>query len=131
MSVVNRETDYAIRILRSLHDQETKSVAHICEDQSIAISFAHKIVKKLEHGGFLNILRGPGGGVRLACDLSTRNMYELMETMDNVQYANDCFKKGYNCELQCSDKCTAHSVLMKLQQDMDNELKSIPISSLM
>lgn len=131
MSIVNRETDYAIRILRSLSDGNIKSVASITEEQCFAKSFAHKIIKKLEMSDFVVISRGPGGGIKLDCDLSEKSLYDLLKAVDNEQYVNDCFKKGYQCEFKNNcDNCKTHIAFSHWQSHLNNQLKSMKLSTI-
>lgn len=60
--IITRETDYAIRILRSLADWEQKNIREISDEQLIPRQFAYKISKKLEQAGYIEIIRGAQGG---------------------------------------------------------------------
>ena len=60
--IITRETDYAIRILRSLADLQLKNIREISDEQMIPRQFAYKISKKLERAGFIEIIRGAQGG---------------------------------------------------------------------
>lgn len=126
MALINRETDYGIRILRALSDGIEKPVARICEEQQFTKPFAYKIIKKLEKGGFVKITRGKQGGVVLACDLSQASLYSLMEALNNVIYVNECFKPDYVCEFshENDSHCKVHTNLFGLQKTIDKELKN-------
>lgn len=50
--IITRETDYAIRILRSLADLQLKNIREISDEQLVPRQFAYKISKKLERAGF-------------------------------------------------------------------------------
>lgn len=67
--IITRETDYAIRILRSLADLQLKNIREISDEQLVPRQFAYKISKKLERAGFIEIIRGAQGGCRLTRDL--------------------------------------------------------------
>ena len=57
--IITRETDYAIRILRSLADLQLKNIREISDEQLVPRQFAYKISKKLERAGFIEIIRAP------------------------------------------------------------------------
>ena len=59
--IITRETDYAIRILRSLADLQLKNIREISDEQLVPRQFAYKISKKLERAGFIEIIRGAHG----------------------------------------------------------------------
>lgn len=130
MALINRETDYAIRILRSVSDGKLRSITDICIEQEFTKPFAYKIVKKLEKAGFVGIVRGKQGGVKLDCDLDKKSLYDIMAAVDNVQYINDCFKPGYKCEFSGNGKCGVHNNLKNLQDTMDRELKACRMTDL-
>ena len=62
--IITRETDYAIRILRSLADLQLKNIREISDEQLVPRQFAYKISKKLERAGFIEIIRGAQGFTR-------------------------------------------------------------------
>ena len=46
--LITRETDYALRLVRSLADGERRSVSQLSDEEQIPKAFAYKIIKKLE-----------------------------------------------------------------------------------
>ena len=48
--VITRETDYALRILRSLLDGELHTVGSIAQEELLPQPFAYKIIKKAVQG---------------------------------------------------------------------------------
>ena len=50
--MITRETDYALRLLRTLRDGERRTAAEAAERELVPQSFAHKILKKLARAGF-------------------------------------------------------------------------------
>ena len=59
--MITRETDYALRLLRTLRDGERRTAAEAAERELVPQSFAHKILKKLARAGFVEV----GRSVRL------------------------------------------------------------------
>lgn len=64
--LLTRESDYALRVLRSLRDGERRSVGDISLQQLIPQQFAYKIIKKRSRAGPVEITRGVDGGAALA-----------------------------------------------------------------
>ena len=62
--MITRETDYALRLLRTLRDGERRTAAEAAERELVPQSFAHKILKKLARAGFVEVARGAEGGCR-------------------------------------------------------------------
>ena len=76
--VINRETDYAIRLLRGLQDGRLVQTAVLAEEEQIPQPFAYKIIKKLSKNGLVVIKHGASGGVKLSCSLSETSLYDLL-----------------------------------------------------
>ena len=67
--LITRETDYALRMLRVLLDEEKHSAAEMAETELIPMQFAYQILRKLSAGELVQVSRGAAGGCRLSCDL--------------------------------------------------------------
>ena len=61
-------TDYSLRVLIHLAagDQERSSISEIAEAYDISRNHLMKVVHELGRGGFINTIRGRGGGFTLA-----------------------------------------------------------------
>ena len=131
--LINRESDYALRILRTLADGEKHPVGDLCRNEDIPQQFCYKILKKLSDAGYVVSSRGVGGGCVLSADLKTITLLDLMKALDTDRFINACLKPGFVCEWKeknCS-VCTYHSYLAMVQQNIDNELSSHSIYDMM
>lgn len=65
---LTRHTDYALRLLIDLAgaDEGLMQIADIAERQAISRTHLMKIASELAHAGFIEAVRGRGGGLRLA-----------------------------------------------------------------
>jgi Rrf2 family protein len=133
MLIITREVDYAMRILRALADGKQKATAQICKEEVLPVQFVYRILKKMEKGGFVKIARGKEGGVQLATDLTQVNMYDLLYSIETKQYINACLAPGYECEYRKENvkPCAVHEHLKNLQAGLEDELRNIPISTMM
>ena len=110
--VITRETDYALRILRSLLDGELHTVGSIAQEELLPQPFAYKIIKKLSKAGLIQIVRGTSGGCRLAASLSQVTLYDLLQA-------------GYQCPWrEGHGGCTPHRQLAAIQHKLDQELRA-------
>ena len=130
--LITRETDYALRILRALQDGKLRTIQEISEREATPRPFAYRIIKKLEHMGWITISRGAEGGCRLAADLKNVNLYELLEGIGADKDVSECLRDGYCCSRKavCTDPCGIHPALSELQAIIDEELKSWTIWSM-
>lgn len=124
--LITRETDYALRILRTLSEGESFTAGDLVEKESLPQSFAYKILKKLEKAGIIQITRGSTGGCSLKADLSTISLYQLIEAVEVNSYLTACMKPEYNCEWRekSGTTCNVHNQLDEVQKNIDKELKS-------
>ena len=60
--LITRETDYALRMLRVLLDEEKHSAAEMAETELIPMQFAYQILRKLSTGELVQVSRGASGG---------------------------------------------------------------------
>lgn len=88
--LITRETDYALRILRTLSDGKSYTAGELAERESLPQKFAYKILKKLEKAGIVQITRGASGGCRLGCDLRTATLYQLIEAVETNARLTSC-----------------------------------------
>ena len=76
--LITRETDYALRILRSLAQGSCLTVGELAEKETLPLKFTYKIIKKLEKAGIIRIIRGVNGGCQLEADLHEISLYDLV-----------------------------------------------------
>lgn len=120
--LINRKTDYAIRVVRALSDMNIHSASDVEKEEAVPISFAYKILKKLAKAGIIEIIRGPSGGYRLAKKCDNLNLYDIISAVDDDFVINECIREGYVCTSE--DKlCTVHNEFMRVQQVIINELR--------
>ncbi len=129
--LLSRETDYALRILRSLSEGDRKSVGEISKAELIPQQFAYKIMKKLANAGLVEITRGVDGGCRLICDLENVSLFDLMEATDGHCDVNACMDPNYHCARRANGGCMIHGRLLTIQQQLNNELRSHSLKSLL
>ena len=99
--IITRETDYAIRILRSLADLQLKNIREISDEQLVPRQFAYKISKKLERAGFIEIIRGAQGGCRLTRDLHGITLMDIINVMERENERENMITSCLDGDFQC------------------------------
>lgn len=125
--LITKETDYALRILRTLANGEQRTTTELAEGEQIPKQFAYKILKKLEKAGFVRILRGAEGGCFLTADLGQSTLYQLMQAMEEDSTISTCMNPNYTCSWRSAHEgktCRTHLQLMTIQKKLDRELNS-------
>ena len=122
--LITKESDYSIRIIRALADNEKKTVKTICEQELIPHKFAYKILKKLSDAGFVQSFQGPDGGYKLARTLCSFTLYDIISAANEDILLFECMRKDWECPLNNSESpCAAHRELERIQNIMVKEMK--------
>lgn len=130
--MITRETDYAIRLLRSLMDQELHPAAELAEKEMVPQAFSYKILKKLSKAGYIHISRGADGGCRLSADLSQISLYDLMTAMGDSCGITRCMDDSYECPWRNQhENCDIHYRLAKIQDVVTTELRAHTLQELL
>ncbi len=128
---LTREADYGIRTVRALASGEKMNIAAICEKEEVPRQFAYKILKKLNHAGFVSIERGVNGGYTLTASAAQLTLYDIVSVIDEELFINKCLEPGYSCERNSENgSCKVHKELVRIQNIMVQELKRTPLSEL-
>ena len=124
--IITRETDYALRILRTLGDGQRHTMKALCEREAIPQQFAYKIIAKLSKAGIVHNTRGSNGGCSLSYDLKQLSLYDLLEVMGEDYQINACMQLGYECtwERNCGSACGIRRKLANIQKHLQDELAS-------
>ena len=125
--LLTKECDYGIRIIRALVDGTKKTVEIIAEEQHIPKKYAYKIVKKLDRAGFVQSVRGRGGGYRLNKPLDSFTVADIVTTIDANRYINECLQDDSLCPFKIDPRkpCTVHQQLVRIQKMVLSELNSL------
>ncbi|MFA7586749.1 MAG: Rrf2 family transcriptional regulator [Novosphingobium sp.] len=77
---LTRHTDYALRLLIHLaaHPDERVQVADIAHAHGISLAHLKKVANQLAHMGFIETMRGRGGGIQLARPATEINLADVV-----------------------------------------------------
>ncbi len=130
--MITRETDYAIRLLRTLSDGERRTAAQTAQQEMVPLSFAYKILKKLSRAGLIEASRGADGGCRLVADLEKVTLYDLIEAMGENCRLSGCMASDSTCPWrQAHGNCTVHNHLSEIQTRLNEELKAHTLAAIL
>ena len=129
---LTKECDYAIRIVRSLANQEMKTVRTICENEHIPHPFAYKILKKLEHASIVQSFRGAAGGYQLTRQADALTLLDIVAAVDEDLFINECLQAGFLCENNREGSpCGVHSELNRIQEILFAAMSEKKMNSLL
>jgi len=107
---VNRQTDYAVRVVLALakKPQGTRvSTTKIGREMIIPPALLQRIVAELANGGFIETQAGRDGGISLAHEPKQITLLQIVEHFEGTLTLSDCVLREGDCpfELKCPVNC--------------------------
>ncbi|MGI6566853.1 MAG: Rrf2 family transcriptional regulator [Firmicutes bacterium] len=130
---ITRKSEYAILILMDLVLQPTdrySTAQEIAERQGIPQTFTPQIISVLARAGWIEGMRGPGGGVRPLVDLSGLSVLEVIETVEGPVVITRCLTDDAQQTCENREACPLCELWAKAQQAMLKVLKDATIGQL-
>lgn len=123
--------DYACRVLIYLTTMkaERSSVEEIAQAFAISQNHLVKVVHKLGKLGFIETLRGRGGGIRLARSPESINIGEVVRKMEPGLDLVECFNEAENtCPI--TSNCGLKPVLYKAREAFLSQLEGVSLADI-
>jgi len=131
MKLINRDTDYAVKALLYITQEDPKriSVSELVEALDIPKPFLRKTLQTLNREGVLNSYKGKGGGFVLAMPPEEILLIRLIDIFQNPIRLTECIFK----EKICSDigTCPLKKRIDAIEKSVISELESITLGSLL
>ena len=128
---INRQTDYAIRLILYLAQQEVGarvSTAEVRREMQIPPALAQRIVADLARGEFIQTFPGRDGGLVLARPAQEINLRQIVEHFEGKFFISDCLVDKGNCPFD--NKCPVRLRWTRLQSHIILELEQITFKDL-
>lgn len=121
---------FAVTAMIDLASREAEgpvTLAGIAERQKISLSYLEQLFGKLRRHELVSSVRGPGGGYRLAQDMNTITVADIIIAVDEPLDATQCGGKQ-NCHDQT--RCLTHDLWTNLNRRMYEYLDSVSLGAL-
>lgn len=130
MKLITRDTDYALRALSFIAEQDEKivTVSELVKELKIPRPFLRKILQLLNKKGVLKSHRGIGGGFLLTKPADKIFLVDLMEIFQGPFSLNECLFKKIICPNM--NKCVLRKRIDKIEEQVALELETVSIASL-
>ena len=133
MLKINRQTDYAVRVILALaqRGEDTRmSSADIQKEMLIPKAFMARIVAQLSREGLVNAFPGRDGGVMLPRPASQITLMDVVEVFEGQILLSECMQ--VKCEDDCpfQSNCPVRSKWGRVQVAMMREMASITFEDL-
>ncbi|RJP49441.1 MAG: Rrf2 family transcriptional regulator [Anaerolineaceae bacterium] len=128
---INRQTDYAVRVVLALSKKEKGRLfptSEIGREMLIPPVLLQRIVAELAGGGFINTQVGRDGGIALACDPEQITLLQVVEHFEGKLYLSDCVLKPGECPFD--SLCPVHCQWVRLKDMLRNEMARITFEQL-
>ncbi len=133
MLKINRQTDYAVRVILALAQRGEGvrlSSAEIQQEMLIPKAFMTRIVAQLAREGLVNTFPGRDGGLMLPRPASQINLKEVVEAFEGPILLSECMQVKGEDDCPFQSNCPVRSKWGRVQAAMMREMASISFEDL-
>lgn len=129
---LTRAGEYGVRCILYL---SSKGVGVLCNRRQIAAAmdipgpFLGKIAQQLARAGYIEILQGARGGLKLILSPEKLTLLDVVETVIGEIFLNDCILRPETCNR--SNSCAAHRVWNKARDQLRTTLREATFADLL
>ncbi|MBK7319083.1 MAG: Rrf2 family transcriptional regulator [Anaerolineales bacterium] len=120
---INRQTDYAVRVILALSKKEEGkrvSTSEVGREMLIPPALLQRIVAELASGGFILTQAGRDGGITLAHSPKQITLLQIVEHFEGELYLSDCILKPGECPFEL--RCPVHCQWVRLKNMLRDEM---------
>lgn len=109
-------TDYTIRVLiySAIHPKKIVTVGELAEIYEISRNHLTKVIHYLGQQGYVETLRGKGGGIKLAKNAQSINLGKLIRDTEKSSFLAECFNQE-SCDCKILPACRLTGILKEAQ----------------
>ena len=133
MLKINRQTDYAIRVVLSLAKRGEGiriSTAEIQGEMLIPKALMTRIVAQLANRGLINTYPGRDGGLMLPCPASQITLKDVVEAFEGPILLSECMQAKGEDDCPFRSNCPVRSKWGRVQVAMLREMAAITFEDL-
>lgn len=122
-------TDYCLRVLMYLsqHPDKLCTAREIAGNYGISLNHVVKVVHRLSQLGYIESLKGKGGGIRLRRRPENINLWAVVQTLEPDFTLVECFDKEHNtCRIVSA--CGLRGILRDAMQAFGDSLAQYSIA---
>jgi Rrf2 family protein len=129
---LTRAGEYGVRCILYL---SSKGVGVLCNRRQIAAAmdipgpFLGKIAQQLARAGYIEILQGARGGLKLVVAPEKVTLLDVVEAVIGEIFLNDCILRPNSCNR--SNSCAAHRVWHKARNQLRDTLREATFADLL
>ena len=130
--IVSTKGRYALRVMIDLAEHQAEKyvpLKEVAARQEISEKYLENILKVLVQNGFLEGLRGKGGGYRLTRPPESCSVGEILQLTEGSMAPVYCLEPGGACEK--SERCITYPMWRQLDQLIDSYLRRVSLADLL
>lgn len=131
MLKINRQTDYAVRVILALSKKEFGkrfSTSEIGREMLIPPALLQRIVAELASGEFIHTQAGRDGGISLARAPKEITLLQIVEQFEGELYLSECILKPGDCPFET--RCPVHCQWVRLKNLLRDEMSRVTFQQL-
>ena len=123
---ITNTTDYALRIIDYLSEKGNLATeAELADNLKMPIRNISKIMNILKNNNLINSEMGFNGGYSLAKNPERISYFDVISATESSMNLNKCLERNGVCSRNCIETCNVRKVLLKVQEDINQNLKNI------
>lgn len=133
MLKINRQTDYAVRVILALAQRGVgarPSSTDIQQEMLIPPALMSRIVAQLARAGLVNTFPGRDGGLMLPCPASNITLRDVVEAFEGPILLSECLQTRGEDDCPFRSNCPVRSKWGRVQVAMLREMASITFEDL-
>jgi Rrf2 family protein len=130
---INRQTDYAVRVILALAKRSPGSrlsTAEIQQEMLIPRAFMARIVAQLSHQGLVSTFPGREGGVSLPRPAARITLKDVVEAFEGPVLLSECMQVKSEDDCPFRSNCPVRSKWGRVQVAMLREMASVTFEEL-
>ena len=133
MAMISTRGRYALRVMLDLAEHNTGdyiTLMDIAQRQNISEKYLENIISALSKNGFLQTMRGRGGGYKLARTPELYTVGSILQVTEGAWAPVACLEQGAET---CgrADSCRTLPMWTKLEQIVSDYLESVTLADLL
>jgi Rrf2 family nitric oxide-sensitive transcriptional repressor len=128
---ITRYTDYSLRVLMYLgvKGEGLATIQEIADRYQISRNHLMKVVYDLNQHGYIETVRGKGGGMRLRARPEKLRLGDLIRTVEQDLTLVECFGSGNQCRI--TPVCTLKGILAEALEAFFDALNQYTLADLL
>ncbi|MGI6632671.1 MAG: RrF2 family transcriptional regulator [Bacillota bacterium] len=130
--MITSKVEYLVLTLLDLaaHSNEGLVISReVAERQGVPAKYMPQIMSRLAKKGWVESVRGPKGGVRLAVDPASVTIQDVIDISDNPLLVKQCVGDDSRCERMA--ECPLRHVWFEAQDQIERVMRKTTLADLM